>query len=192
HNTKKINEEELRNFRTKFAIPISDEEIDKLPFYKPAEDSPEMVYLRKQREALGGFVPERKPTGERLDVPALDDRIFQAKGLLPGSDGDDGSTTGTLGQILRGLMRHRGCGDRLVPIIPDEARTFGMEDLFKQVGIYSSKGQLYEPVDRSTMQYYKEAKDGQLLDEGINEAGAMSSFIAAGASYANLGTNMIP
>ena len=192
HNTKKINEEELRNFRTKFAIPISDEDIDQLPFYRPAEDSPEMVYLRKQRAALGGFVPERMPTDERLDVPALDDRIFQAKGLLPGSDGDDGSTTGTLGQILRGLVRHKGCGERLVPIIPDEARTFGMEDLFKQVGIYSSKGQLYEPVDRSTMQYYKEAKDGQLLEEGINEAGAMSSFIAAGASYANLGTNMIP
>lgn len=192
HNQKKINEQELRNFRTRFSIPISDEEIDKVPFYKPAEDSPEMMYLRQCREALGGFVPQRKPTDERLEVPALDHKIFQAKGLLPGSDGDDGSTTGTLGQILRGLVRHKSCGDRVVPIIPDEARTFGMEDLFKQVGIYSSKGQLYEPVDRSTMQYYKEAKDGQLLEEGINEAGAMSSFIAAGSAYANLGKNMIP
>ena len=191
HNQKKINEQELRNFRSRFGIPISDDEIDKVPFYKPADDSPEMVYLRKQRQALGGFVPERKPTDERLEVPGLDSKIFQAKGLLPGSE-DDGSTTGTLGQILRGLVRHNSCGERVVPIIPDEARTFGMEDLFRQVGIYSSKGQLYEPVDRSTMQYYKEAKDGQLLEEGINEAGAMSSFIAAGASYANLGKNMIP
>ncbi|APZ91011.1 pyruvate dehydrogenase (acetyl-transferring), homodimeric type [Fuerstiella marisgermanici] len=192
HNTKKVNEQELKNFRTRFSIPISDEEVDKVPFYKPADDSPEMVYLRQQREKLGGYVPSRTPTDERLDMPALDHKMFQAKGLLPGSDGDDGSTTAALGQILRGLVRHKGCGDRVVPIIPDEARTFGMEDLFKQVGIYSSKGQLYEPVDRSTMQYYKEAKDGQLLEEGINEAGAMSSFIAAGAAYANLGKNMIP
>lgn len=192
HNQKKINEQELKNFRTRFSIPISDEEIDKVPFYKPSDDSPEMVYLRKQRQALGGFVPERRPTDERLEIPPLDHKIFQAKGLLPGSDGDNGSTTGTLGQILRGLVKHKGCGERVVPIIPDEARTFGMEDLFKLVGIYSSKGQLYEPVDYSTMQYYKEAKDGQLLEEGINEAGAMSSFIAAGASYANLGKNMIP
>ncbi|MEZ6130244.1 MAG: pyruvate dehydrogenase (acetyl-transferring), homodimeric type [Planctomycetaceae bacterium] len=192
HNQKKINEQELKNFRTRFSIPISDEDIEKVPFYKPKEDSPEMMYLRQRRQALGGFVPERKPTDELLDVPALDNKIFQAKGLLPGSDGDDGSTTGTLGQILRGLVRHKGCGERVVPIIPDEARTFGMEDLFKLVGIYSSKGQLYEPVDRSTMQYYKEAKDGQLLEEGINEAGAMSSFIAAGAAHANLGKNMIP
>jgi len=192
HNQKKINEQELRNFRSRFGIPINDDEIDKVPFYKPADDSPEMVYLRKQRQALGGFVPERKPTDERLDVPGLDSKIFKAKGLLTGSDGIDGSTTGALGQILRGLVKHKSCGERIVPIIPDEARTFGMEDLFKLVGIYSSKGQLYEPVDRSTMQYYKEAKDGQLLEEGINEAGAMSSFIAAGASYANLGKNMIP
>lgn len=192
HNTKKINEQELRNFRTKFSIPISDEDIDKVPFYKPAEDSPEMVYLKQQRQKLGGFVPERKPTDERLDIPALDDKVFQSKPLLPGSDGGEGSTTYALGMIIRGLVRNKAIKDRIVPIIPDEARTFGMEDLFKMVGIYSSKGQLYEPVDSGTVQYYKEAKNGQLLEEGINEAGAMGSFIAAGSAYANLGKNMIP
>ena len=192
HNTKKINEQELRNFRTKFSIPISDDEIDSVPFYKPADDSPEMMYLQEQRQKLGGFVPVRNPTDELLDVPAIDDKAFQGKGVLPGSDGVEGSTTGSLGQILRGLVRHKGIKERIVPIIPDEARTFGMEDLFKMVGIYSSKGQLYEPVDSDVVQYYKEAKNGQLLEEGINEAGAMGSFIAAGAAYANLGKNMIP
>ncbi|MEQ9410462.1 MAG: pyruvate dehydrogenase (acetyl-transferring), homodimeric type [Fuerstiella sp.] len=192
HNTKKINEQELRNFRTKFAIPISDDGIDKLPFYKPADDSPEMVYLRQQRQKLGGYVPQRNPTDERLDVPALDDRVFQAKGLLPGSDGDAGSTTGTLGMLLQKLVRHKGLGSRVVPIIPDEARTFGMEGLFAQVGIYASKGQLYEPVDSGAAMFYKETRDGQLLEEGINEAGAMSSFIAAGSAHANLGKNMVP
>ena len=192
HNTKKINEEELKNFRTRFAIPISDEDVDNLPFYRPANDSPEMVYLRKQRQALGGFVPERAPTEQRLDVPALDAKPFQARPLLPGSDGGEGSTTYALGMVLRGLLRDRSIGERIVPIIPDEARTFGMENLFKLVGIYSSKGQLYEPVDRANTIYYKEAKDGQLLEEGISEAGAMGSFIAAGSAHAQLRTNMIP
>lgn len=192
HNQKKINEQEMKNFRSRFGIPISDDDIDQIPFYKPAEDSPEMVYLKQQRQKLGGFIPERKPTSELLDVPALDDKAFQGKGVLPGSDGVEGSTTGSLGQIVRGLVRHKGIKERVVPIIPDEARTFGMEDLFKMVGIYSSKGQLYEPVDSDVVQYYKEAKNGQLLEEGINEAGAMGSFIAAGAAYANLGQNMIP
>ena len=192
HNQKKINEQELRNFRTRFSIPISDEDVDKGPFDKPADDSPEMVSLKTQRQKLGGVVPSRQPSPERLEIPGLDDRAFQSKPLLPGSDGAEGSTTFALGMILRGLVRNKEIKDRIVPIIPDEARTFGMEDLFKMVGIYSSKGQLYEPVDRAQTQYYKEAKDGQLLEEGINEAGAMSSFIAAGAAYANLGKNMIP
>ena len=192
HNQKKVNEQELKTFRTRFSIPISDDDIDKIPFYRPSEDSPEMVYLKQQRQKLGGFVPERKPTAELLDVPSLDDKAFKGKGVIPGSDGDNGSTTGSLGQILRGLVRHKGIKERIVPIIPDEARTFGMEDLFKMVGIYSSKGQLYEPVDSNVLQYYKEAKDGQLLEEGINEAGAMGSFIAAGSAYANLQQNMIP
>jgi pyruvate dehydrogenase E1 component len=192
HNQKKVNEQELRNFRSRFSIPISDDDIDKVPFYRPAEDSPEMAYLRKQRQSLGGFVPQRVPTAERLDVPGLDDRVFQAKGLLPGSDGDAGSTTGTLGMLLQRLVRHKGVGERIVPIIPDEARTFGMEGLFAQIGIYASKGQLYEPVDKGAAMYYKEMKNGQLLEEGINEAGAMGSFIAAGSAYANLDKNMIP
>ncbi|MCH2213345.1 MAG: pyruvate dehydrogenase (acetyl-transferring), homodimeric type [Fuerstiella sp.] len=194
HNQKEINEQELRNFRTRFSIPISDDDVDNVPFYKPADDSPEMVYLRKQRQTLGGFVPERNPTEERLEVPALDDKVFQAKGLLPGSSGDEGSTTGTLGAIIRGLVRHKGVKDRIVPIIPDEARTFGMEGLFKMIGIYSSKGQLYEPVDKISISamFYKESRDGQLLEEGINEAGAMGSFIAAGSAHADLGRNMIP
>lgn len=192
HNTKKIEMEYIRNFRDRFGLPISDEDISEIPYYKPPADSPEMKYLRNRRQELGGFVPSRQPTEERLDVPALTDKVFKGKGVLPGSDGDAGSTTGSLGQIVRGLVRHKGVKERIVPIIPDEARTFGMEDLFKMVGIYSSKGQLYEPVDSDVVQSYKEAKNGQLLEEGINEAGAMGSFIAAGAAYANLGMNMIP
>lgn len=192
HNQKKVNEQELRNFRTRFSIPISDDEIDKVPFYKPAPDSPEMQYLMQRRAALGGFVPARPACTEKLDVPSLDDKVFAAKPLLPGSAGGSGSTTFALGAILRGLVEHKGVGERIVPIIPDEARTFGMEGLFKQIGIYSSKGQLYEPVDRHQQIYYKESRDGQLLEEGINEAGAMGSFIAAGTAYANLGLNMCP
>lgn len=192
HNTKKIEMEYVRNFRDRFGLPISDEEIEEIPYYRPADDSPEMNYLRNRRQELGGFVPSRQPTDETLEVPALDAKTWQAKPLLPGSDGNAGSTTFALGMIVRGLVRDKGVKERIVPIIPDEARTFGMEDLFKMVGIYSSKGQLYEPVDSDVVQFYKEAKNGQLLEEGINEAGAMSSFIAAGSAYANLGMNMIP
>jgi pyruvate dehydrogenase E1 component len=191
HNSKNVEMAPLRAFRTRFNLPISDAELEKLPYYKPAEDSPEMAYLRQKRAALGGFVPSRTVVPDPVEVPALADKAFQAKGLLPGSDAP-GSTTGALGQILRGLIKHKGVGKRIVPIIPDEARTFGMEDLFSQCGIYSSKGQLYEPVDAKNAIYYREAKNGQLLEEGINEAGAMSSFIAAGSAYANLGMNMIP
>ncbi len=192
HNQKKIDEDELRAFRSRFSIPIRDEEIDKIPFYKPAEDSAEMKYLRERRAALGGFVPSRPACAEVLDVPPLTDKIFNAKPLLAGSAGGKGSTTFALGAILRGLVEHKGMGDRVVPIIPDEARTFGMESLFKQIGIYASKGQLYDPVDSNQAIYYREARDGQLLEEGINEAGAMGSFIASGTAYANLGMNMVP
>ena len=192
HNQKKIAEDELKAFRTRFNIPVSDAEIAKLPFYKPEPDSAEMKYLMQRRAALGGFVPERQPCAEKLDVPALDDKIFAAKVLLPGSEGGEGSTTFALGAIIRGLVRHKAIGPRVVPIIPDEARTFGMEGLFSLCGIYSSKGQLYEPVDANSTMYYKEARNGQLLEEGINEAGAMGSFIAAASAYANLGMNMVP
>jgi len=192
HNEKKLNNQELRNFRTRFNIPISDDEVDNVPFYRPSDDSPEMAYLKDRRAALGGSVPSRQPTDETLEIPGLDDKAFNSAGLLPGSDGQAGSTTGALGNIVRGLVRHKGMGKRVVPIIPDEARTFGMESLFSLCGIYASKGQLYEPVDAGNVMYYKEARNGQLLEEGINEAGAMSSFIAAGSAYANLAYNMIP
>jgi len=194
HNQKKIAEDALRAFRTRFNIPVSDAEIGKLPFYKPEPDSPEMKYLHQRRAAMGGFVPLRPQCTERLEVPSLDDKIFDGKPLLAGSEGGEGSTTFALGAILRGLVRHPSVGKRVVPIIPDEARTFGMEGLFKQIGIYSSKGQLYEPVDKlsESAMFYKESKEGQLLEEGINEAGATSSFIAAGSAYSNLGMNMVP
>ncbi|MEY2726107.1 MAG: Pyruvate dehydrogenase component [Planctomycetota bacterium] len=192
HNQKKVPLAGLKDFRTRFNLPISDNEIEDLPFYKPDPDSPEIKYLQQRRAALGGFIPHRIPCAEKLEVPSLDDKIFRAKPLLPGSDAAEGSTTYALGAIIRGLVGNKSIGARVVPIIPDEARTFGMEGLFSQVGIYSSKGQLYEPVDASSTMFYKEARNGQLLEEGINEAGAMGSFIAAGAAHANLGMNMIP
>ncbi|WP_437186661.1 pyruvate dehydrogenase (acetyl-transferring), homodimeric type [Planctomicrobium sp. SH668] len=193
HNNKKMNFEELRQFRKRFSIPIPEEAVETAPFYKPAEDSEEMVYLRAKREQLGGAVPSRVPTKERLEVPTLTDKSFARQ--LKGTEGKGGaSTTQAYGAMIQGLMRDKVIGDRIVPIIPDEARTFGMESMFSTFGIYSSKGQLYEPVDRvdGNLMYYKEAKDGQVLEEGINEAGAVSSFIAAGTAYSNLDLNMIP
>ncbi len=190
HNEKKLAEQELFKFRTRFGIPISDSDVKDAPFYRPADDSPEMKYLKARREALGGHLPARKPTEEPLDVPALDHKAF-AK-AMEGSGDKRASTTMAYGALLMQLMRHEGIGNRIVPIIPDEARTFGMEAFFSTFGIYSSKGQLYEPVDREQMMYYKEAVDGQVLEEGINEAGAMGSFVAAGTAYSNLGVQMIP
>ncbi len=193
HNSKKMNQDELQQFRKRFNIPLSEAEVEKLPFFRPAPDSEEAAYLQAKREQLGGYIPARKPTPERLQVPSLDDKSFARQ--LKGTAGQGGvSTTTAFGAMIQGLMRHKEIGDRVVPIIPDEARTFGMESLFSTFGIYSSKGQLYEPVDRinGSLMYYKEAKDGQVLEEGINEAGAMSSFVAAGTAYSNLGMNMIP
>ncbi len=194
HNTKKIKDlEELRRFRDRFDIPISDEDVLQAPFYKPSPDSEEMAYLHARRDQLGGFVPARQPTSERLEIPPLEDKAF-ARPLAGTGEGKTTSTTQAYATILMGLMKDKAIGKRIVPIIPDEARTFGMEAFFSSFGIYSSKGQLYEPVDRvnGSLQYYKEAKDGQVLEEGINEAGAMGSFVAAGTAYANLGINMIP
>ncbi|MAX37278.1 MAG: pyruvate dehydrogenase (acetyl-transferring), homodimeric type [Gimesia sp.] len=188
HNVKKANEEELRDFRSRFGIPIRDEDVKDTPFYKPDENSPEMQYLQKKREELGGYLPKRTPTEERLETPSLE----SLDKFLTSMAGKKGSTTGAFGILLGNLLRDKVIGKRIVPIIPDEARTFGMEGLFKQCGIYASQGQLYEPVDRDQLMYYKEAKDGQILEEGINEAGAISSFIAAGTAYANQGVNMIP
>ncbi len=188
HQQKKLNEKELREFRERFDVPISDEDIAETPFYRPAENSPEIKYLLERRKALGGFLPERKPKLESLDLPQAD---FFAE-FLKDSSGSEVSTTMAFVRILTKMLRHPGVGRRLVPIIPDEARTFGMDALFRQIGIYSPKGQLYEPVDRESLLYYQEAKDGQILEEGINECGSMASFVAAGTAYANLGVTMIP
>jgi pyruvate dehydrogenase E1 component len=188
HQQKKLNERELREFRARFEIPISDEEVVEMPFYRPAEDSPEIKYLLERRHALGGFVPERRATPERLDVPALE----SLGEFLRGSERFEVSTTMAFVRLLSTLLRNKSIGPRIVPIVPDEARTFGMDPLFREVGIYSSKGQLYEPVDRESLLYYHEATDGQILEEGITEAGAMSSFIAAGTAYATQKVNMIP
>jgi pyruvate dehydrogenase E1 component len=188
HQQKKLNEEELREFRSRFGIPISDEQLSETPFYRPPEDSREIQYLRARRRELGGYVPERRVRSQ--PIVADHDELFREFSL--GSGGREVSTTMAFVAMLRKMMRDPEIGKLVVPIVPDEARTFGMESLFRQVGIYSSRGQLYEPVDVHTLLYYKEAKDGQILEEGITEAGSMSSFIAAGSAYATHGINMIP
>jgi len=188
HQQKKLNERELREFRSRFDIPLPDEEVVETPFYRPPLDSPETQYLLERRKQLGGFVPERKVRAKPLAVPESD--YYQE--FFKGSGEHAMSTTMATVRLLAKLLRHGEIGKRIVPIIPDEARTFGMDSLFRQIGIYSSKGQLYEPVDRETLLYYNEAKDGQILEEGITEAGSMSSFIAAGTAYSTLGINMIP
>ncbi len=188
HQQKKLNEKELREFRARFDIPISDEEIAETPFYRPPVDSPEMKYLFERRKSLGGFLPERKVKAELLQTP---DAAYYEE-FLKGSGEAEVSTTMAFVRILTKLLRNNEIGKNIVPIIPDEARTFGMDALFRQVGIYAPKGQLYEPVDIESLLYFKEAKDGQILEEGINEAGSMASFIAAGTSHATVGTHMIP
>ena len=188
HQQKKLNAEELREFRARFGIPISDEEVGAAPFYRPADDSPEMRYLRERRMSLGGFVPARDPELRPLKAPAED--VFTE--FTAGSDGREASTTMVFVRLLAKLLKDKNVGKYIVPIVPDEARTFGMEALFRQVGIYSHVGQKYEPVDRETLLYYKEAQDGQILEEGITEAGSLSSFIAAGTAAATHGVNMIP
>ena len=188
HQQKKLNEKELRHFRERFKIPISDEEVVETPFYRPAEDSPETQYLLERRKKLGGFLPKRNTAEPKLEVPKLD----YCKELLKGSGAFQVSTTMAFVRMLGLLLRHEGIGDHIVPIIPDEARTFGMDALFRDIGIYAHKGQLYEPVDSGSLLYYKESKDGQILEEGITEAGSMSSFVAAGTAYATHGAPMIP
>ncbi len=188
HQQKKMNESDLRSFRTRFGIPISDEEIADAPFYRPADDSPELQYMRERRKALGGFVPSRTVKVEPLIAPI--DPIFEE--FYKGTEGRKASTTMVFVRLLSQLLRNKEIGDLIVPIVPDEARTFGMESLFRAVGIYSHVGQKYEPVDMDTLLYYKEAQDGQILEEGITEAGSLSSFIAAGTAYATYGVNTIP
>ncbi|MBN1300609.1 MAG: pyruvate dehydrogenase (acetyl-transferring), homodimeric type [Melioribacteraceae bacterium] len=188
HQQKKLNEDELREFRTRFGIPISDDDVANAPFYKPAEDSAEIRYLKERRKVLGGYVPKRVVKAAPLQTPS--EELFEE--FYKGTDGREVSTTMVYVRILTKLLKDNEVGKLIVPIVPDEARTFGMEALFRQVGIYSHAGQLYEPVDRDSLLYYKEAKNGQILEEGITEAGSMSSFNAAGTAYATHGINMIP
>ncbi|HSO24181.1 MAG TPA: pyruvate dehydrogenase (acetyl-transferring), homodimeric type [Chondromyces sp.] len=188
HQQKKLEQEELLEFRTRFGIPLSDDEARAATFYRPSDDSPELVYIQEHRAALGGPVPTRGVRCEPLHMPP--DAVFAE--FAEGSEGRDISTTMAFVRILTKLLKDKQIGKLVVPIIPDEARTFGMESLFRQIGIYSHVGQLYEPVDAGTLMYYHEAKDGQLLEEGITEAGSMSSFIAAGCAHATHGINTIP
>jgi pyruvate dehydrogenase E1 component len=188
HQQKKLNEDELRAFRSRFGIPISDDDVAKAPFYRPSEDSEEMRYLRERRRALGGYVPTRPLQSPRLETPRLADYL----GFIEKSVGREVSTTTGVVTLMASLLKDRHVGKYIVPIVPDESRTFGMDPLFKQCGIYAHAGQLYEPVDSDQLLYYREAKDGQILEEGITEAGSMSSFIAAGTAYASHGVPMIP
>ena len=188
HQQKKMGEDALKAFRDRFHIPISDDEIADAPFYRPPEDSEEIKYLLERRRSLGGFLPQRRRDAKPLTIPDIS--LFDA--MLKGTGEREISTTMAFVRVLTALVRDKGIGKNIVPIVPDEARTFGMEGLFRQLGIYSSKGQLYEPQDADQLMYYREDKKGQILQEGINEAGAMSSWIAAGTAYANHSVPMIP
>ena len=188
HQQKKLNEDELHIFRDRFKIPLSNEEIATAPLYRPDEASPEMKYLHERRSALGGYVPFRRP--EAPSIGAFDDTALDE--FYAGTGDRTASTTMAFVRVLSKLLRDPVIGDLIVPIVPDEARTFGMEALFRQVGIYSRVGQLYQPVDSDSLLYYKESTDGQILEEGITEAGSASSFIAAGTAYANYGLHTIP
>ena len=188
HNQKKLNEDELLYFRDRFKVPLTDEEASKAPFYRFSEDSKEYNYLVERRKNLGGFLPERINTPDPIDVPDLS--IFEE--MLAGTGDRAISTTMSFVRLLTILTKDKTIGKNIVPIVPDEARTFGMDPLFRQLGIYAHGGQLYDPVDSDQFLYYKEAKNGQILEEGINEAGAISSFIAAGMSYSNHGIHMVP
>ena len=188
HQQKKLSEEDLRAFRDRFHIPISDEEIARLPFRKPPEDSEEARYLRERRTHFGGYLPARRREAPPLAVPPLE--AFAQ--VLDGTGDREISTTMAFVRILTALLKDKGIGKNVVPIVPDEARTFGMEGLFRQVGIYSSVGQLYTPQDADTLMSYREDKKGQIIEEGINEAGALCSWIAAGTAYSNHGTSMVP
>jgi len=190
HQTKKLTDDNIRFFRDRFNIPIPDSELEKLPFYKPADDTPEMKYLHERRAALGGYLPKRRPKAEEsFTVPALE--VFKAV-LEPTVEGREISTTQAYVRFLTQLLRDQALGPRVVPILVDEARTFGMEGLFRQIGIYNPEGQKYTPVDKDQVMYYREAVDGQILQEGINEAGGMASWIAAATSYSTNNRIMVP
>ncbi len=190
HQTKKLDDEAIREMRDRFGIPIPDDQLASIPFFKPADDAPEMVYLHKRRELLGGYLPQRRPqAAEVLPVPALS--AFQNV-LDPTAEGREISSTQAYVRIISTLLRDPNLSQRIVPILVDESRTFGMEGLFRQIGIFNQQGQLYEPVDKDQVMYYREDKAGQILQEGINEAGGMSSWIAAATSYSTNNRIMIP
>ena len=188
HQQKKLDDEALREFRDRFNIPVSDRDITRLPYYRPAEGSEELEYLRERRRALHGYLPQRRTVAPRLEVPGLE--AFAP--LLESTGEREISTTMALVRLLSMLVKDKNVGRHVVPIVPDEARTFGMEGMFRQIGIYSSMGQLYTPQDADQLLYYREDKKGQILEEGINEGGAMCSWIAAGTSYSNHGVSMVP
>ncbi len=188
HQQKSMDIDSLKAFRDRFDLPLTDEQVENLSYYKPAADSPEMLYLAERREAMGGSVPSRRRKGNELVVPELS--AFE--NMLAATGEREISTTMAFVRILSTLVRDKQVGKYIVPIVPDEARTFGMEGMFRQLGIYSSAGQLYEPQDNDQVMFYKESKDGQILEEGINEAGAFSSWIAAATAYSVTGTQMIP
>ncbi len=190
HQTKKLSDEDIRYMRDRFNLPIPDSELPKIPFYKPADDTPEMKYLHERRKALGGYLPKRRPvSSESFTVPALDN--FKAV-LEPTAEGREISTTQAYVRFLTQLLRDQALGPRVVPILVDEARTFGMEGLFRQIGIYNPAGQKYTPVDKDQVMYYREDQAGQILQEGINEAGGMASWIAAATSYSTNNRIMVP
>jgi len=188
HQQKKLDIEELKKFRDRFNIPVSDKDIDDVPYCKPAADSAELEYMMERRNALGGFLPKRRAKSKALTVPALE--AFRTQ--IDGTGEREASTTMAFVRILTSLLRDKQISKHVVPIVPDEARTFGMEGLFRQVGIYASKGQLYEPQDSGELMYYREDKQGQILEEGINEGGAFCSWLAAGTSYSNHDVPMVP
>ncbi len=188
HSVKKLNFEELQYFRDRFDVPLSDKELKEIPYYRPADDSPEMKYLKNRRESLGGPIPKRLVTAESLKIPALD--AFDQQ--LKGSGKRENSTTMGFVRILATLVRDKEIGARVVPIVPDEARTFGMEGMFRQLGIYSSVGQLYEPEDSGEIAAYRESETGQVLEEGINEAGAFSAWLSSATSYSTHQLTLIP
>jgi len=188
HQAKKLEIDALLDFRNRFALPLTDQEVERLEFYRPAEDSAEMAYLRHRREQLGGYLPVRRRNAPVVPVPAIESYAdFALK-----ADGKEMSTTTAVVRLFSNLIKDKELGPRIVPIVADEARTFGMTSLFRQVGIYSPVGQLYEPEDAGSMLYYREAKEGQLLEEGITEAGAISSWTAAATSYSVHGLSMLP
>lgn len=188
HKTKEFDKEQLKEFRDFFKVPVSDEDLEKIPFIRPEKDSEEIKYLQKKRKDLGGYLPQRKDKSSTLRAP--DSKIFE--NFFKGSGEDEVATTMAMVQILGKLLKDENLGKLIVPIIPDESRTFGMESLFRQAGIYAPQGQKYDPVDEESLLYYKEAKNGAILEEGITESGCMAEFIAAGTTYLTHGINTIP